>query len=75
MIRIIYYRDKCIGCSSCSDISPYRWKINDQDGKCNLIGASSKRNNIFILTTGNDELEECLNASESCPVNIIEVIN
>ena len=73
MIQIIYYRKKCIGCNSCSDLSPERWTINEQDGKSILAGATAKRDNIFILHTTNDELEDCVNVSESCPVNVIEV--
>jgi ferredoxin len=72
MIQIIYHRDKCIGCNSCSDLSPYRWNINEQDGKSNLVG-SVLRKNIYVLQTSDDEMEDCMNASDNCPVNIIEV--
>lgn len=73
MIKVIYYREKCIGCSSCSDIASERWEIDEVDGKCNLLGSENKRNNIFILNTTEDEYISLTEVSDSCPVGIIEV--
>lgn len=72
MIKIFYHREKCIGCNSCSDLSPDRWDISGQDGKSNLIG-SVLRKNIYVLQTSDDEMDDFMNASDSCPVNIIDV--
>jgi ferredoxin len=73
MIQIIYYRDKCIGCSSCSEIDSFRWIIDDTDGKSNLNGAVLRKNNIWILNTSEDEQFAFEDSADSCPVGIIEV--
>ena len=72
MIRIFHHRVRCIGCGYCEEIAPYRWKIDNWDGKASLIDASEKRG-IFTLTVGDDEWEDSMNAAELCPVKIIHV--
>ncbi|MFN3404621.1 MAG: ferredoxin [Cytophagaceae bacterium] len=72
-MKIIFYREKCIGCCSCSDIWPEKWEINDRDGKSDLLGSEIRKNGIQILQTEPDEENICLEVSDCCPVGIIEL--
>jgi len=40
--KIIHQRSECIGCGMCASIAPQTWKINEEDGKADLIGAEKK---------------------------------
>ena len=71
-MKIIFEREKCIGCGSCVAICPEFWEIAE-DGKSHL--KNSKRD----LKTGNDELEitkvKCgQDATDVCPVQCIHII-
>ncbi len=71
-MKVVFFRNKCIGCGSCVQVLPKRWQISRLDGKSNLIGASSK-NSAFVLDTTELEragFEECM---INCPVNIIRI--
>ncbi|EHQ24210.1 ferredoxin [Mucilaginibacter paludis] len=72
MIRIIQYRNKCIGCNACVEASFYRWRISKQDGKSTLIGGTEKKG-IYMVTVGDDEYDSSMIAAKSCPVNIIKI--
>ncbi len=72
MIRIIQHRAKCIGCNYCVEAAPARWIMDDKDGKSNLIGAKGKKG-IYIVSAGDDELDENMEAANICPVGIIRV--
>ncbi|ELR73466.1 ferredoxin III [Fulvivirga imtechensis AK7] len=72
MIRIIQYRDKCIGCNACVEAAPDRWRISRQDGKSILVGGKQKKNTYSVLVS-DIELPENLRAATHCPVNIIKV--
>jgi ferredoxin len=70
MVRIFHQRIKCIGCNYCAEVAPYRWQMNETDGKCNLTdGAENK--GIYTAVVGNDEYAANREAAEVCPVNII----
>ncbi len=72
MIRIIHYRAKCIGCNACAEVAPYRWVMDDADGKSNLVEGKNKRD-VYSALVMDDEWDDNLEAAESCPVNIIKV--
>lgn len=72
MVRIIQWRDKCIGCNACVEASYYRWRISQKDGKCTLVEGKEKRG-LFMVVVGDDEYESNLVAARNCPVNIIKV--
>jgi ferredoxin len=72
MINISHYRQKCIGCGYCEEIAPYRWKMDTNDGKANLLGAIQKRD-VFSCQSTEDELVDNQKAAEICPVKIIKV--
>lgn len=72
MIRITHFRTNCIGCNYCVEVAPYRWEMDNSDGKSNLLSAKVKKG-IYISIVGNDEYEDNLEAADLCPVNIIKV--
>ncbi len=72
MVRIIFYRAKCIGCNACVEAAPERWRISKTDGKSNLIGGKEKKG-IYHARLSDDEYEANSIAAQHCPVNIIKV--
>lgn len=50
-------KELCIGCGTCAAISPNVFKINDADGKAEVINQ--------------DDAEGAKNGVESCPVQAI----
>ncbi len=72
MIRITHHRAKCIGCNYCVEVAPFRWVMDESDGKSSLTDAKSKKN-IFIAVVSDDEYNHNKEAAEICPVNIIKV--
>ena len=73
MPKIAHYRNKCIGCNSCVEQAPDRWKISEADGKSILIGSKKKRE-VFVTEIRMDELEANERAARDCPVNIIKIL-
>ncbi len=72
MIRITHHRTNCIGCGYCNEVAPYRWHMNDKDGKSDLVAASGKKE-IYTAVVADDEWEDNQEAAELCPVKIIRV--
>ncbi|MDP3728759.1 MAG: chorismate mutase [bacterium] len=72
MILITHRRNDCIGCNSCVEHAPLRWRMDELDGKSQLIG-STKKGEHFVLKVSDDELEANKLAEQDCPVNIIHV--
>jgi ferredoxin len=72
MVRIVHYREKCIGCNACVEVAPDRWRISRKDGKSTLVGGLTKKGIQTILVSG-DELNENKNAADNCPVRVIRV--
>jgi ferredoxin len=71
MTKIVYLRDKCIGCNSCVEHAPGYWEMAG-DGKAKLIN-SRKNKAAYILDINESELDENKLAAESCPVRIIKI--
>ncbi len=73
MVKIVHYRNKCIGCNSCVELAPAFWGMNEEDGKSNLKG-SHKKKEVEILEITHADVEENEKAAKDCPVNIIHVL-
>lgn len=71
-MRIIYYRDKCIGCNYCVEAWPERWQMSKRDGKCVLIGGK-KKGQVYRADVGEHERDLNERAAEVCPVDVIRV--
>lgn len=72
MIRITQYREKCIGCYTCAELAPFRWRMSKKDGKSTLLGAENKKG-FFHFIAGRDELDINRKAAEACPSRVIQV--
>jgi ferredoxin len=72
MIRITYFRSKCIGCNACVEADPFRWRVSKKDGKCTLVEGKEKKG-VFFATINEDEYDQNRMAEINCPVNIIRV--
>lgn len=72
MVRILFYRGKCIGCNGCVEAAPERWRVSTRDGRSSLIDGKEKKG-IFKAVVSLDEYDQNLQAARNCPVNIIQV--
>jgi ferredoxin len=73
MIRIIHFRNKCIGCFACVEADSDRWRVSRRDGKSILIDSVPKKDH-FIATVSSHEMESVLAAERNCPVKVIRVV-
>lgn len=62
--KIEYDRKGCIGAGTCEAVCPKSWKIAD-DGKANVL----------IKEFDEESLKCNMDAAESCPVNVIHIID
>jgi len=72
MVRIVHFREKCIGCNACVELAPDRWIMSKKDGKSTLI-KSKEKNGIYTALVGDDEFKIHQIAAKTCPTNIIKV--
>lgn len=59
----------CIGCGVCASVAPEFWEMND-DGKSHLKGSKGNKRQV-----SDKEAEKNKAAAESCPVNVIHIID
>jgi len=79
---IKYDRIGCIGAAACAAVAPDFWEI-DADGKANLLKGNKIDDANWELTLSEEELgdkfdevfEKHRDAAESCPVNVIKIID
>lgn len=72
MRKIYQKREKCIGCAYCVGVAPGFWRMNDLDGKCDLIDSYLVKNE-YVLTIFEDDVEPNSKASKLCPANCIRI--
>jgi ferredoxin len=72
-MRILFQREKCIGCNYCVEQAPERWQMSKRDGKSVLIGGKLKGNMVQV-EVGEAEREANMRAAEVCPVKIIRLV-
>lgn len=65
-------KDTCIGCGACTVIADKIFQIGD-DGLAEVINPSEKENDK-VMEIIDEEKENVIDASESCPTSAIEVI-
>lgn len=71
-MKIVYYRNDCIGCNSCVEHAPDCWKISEDDGKVVLID-SIEKNGVFVKEISEGDLPENELAARDCPMGIIKI--
>ena len=73
MNKIIYYRDKCIGCGICYEQQPDLWRMSKKDGKASLL-KSTLKNAVFVLSVSKTIQQQTRKAAQACPVKIIKIV-
>lgn len=72
--KIEHDRVNCIGCSACVAVSPDHWKMAD-DGKASIIKGKSREDHWEEKDIEEAEMQHYKEAAESCPVNVIHIID
>jgi len=72
--KIEYDRPNCIEILSCAATYPERWTIGT-DNKADLVGGTEESPGQWILEFTEEELEKFKISAESCPVNVIHIID
>lgn len=70
-IRVSHQRNKCIGCGSCVLLASKNWKMNDNDGRSDLIEGVLQKNGVVTSVIDEGEYEANKDAADACPVGII----
>jgi len=73
MHKIIYYRNKCIGCGICFEQQPGLWRMSKKDGKATLLRSTAKKD-VFVLSVSNHIQQQAQKVARVCPVKIIKVV-
>jgi ferredoxin len=73
--QIVFDRPNCIACKACEVIAPEHWKISAEDGKSEVVGGSKTADGKMTRDIDDAALEANLNAAQSCPVNVIHLVN
>ena len=75
--RVVYDRNNCIGIGSCALLQPERWVMirNGNDNRADLIGGIAQKDGILVAEFTEEEFVQFKSAAESCPVNVIHIID
>lgn len=73
MVIVTLQRAKCIGCNYCVELAPGQFQMSKKDGKTVLLKSQDKKGFHTIKSHDVSILEDCENAAQACPVNIISV--
>lgn len=72
--KIRHDRPNCIGCNACASIAPEFWEMSPMDGKSDIIGSAKTEEGWEELDISEADYEKNITAAESCPVNVIHLI-
>lgn len=72
--KIKHDRENCIGCSACASLCERFWEMN-ADGRSDLIGGDKLEDGFQSLEIEERDFECNMDVAESCPVNVIHLIN
>jgi len=69
-------RKGCIGAAACAAVAPKFCKMNDEDGKVDLIGGKASKNNEHQeIEIDEADLQMNKEAADVCPVKVIVIKN
>ncbi|MBI5797450.1 ferredoxin [Candidatus Woesearchaeota archaeon] len=71
--KVLYFREKCIGCGVCVGTAPEQWEMSFTDGKSVLKNAELRKD-VFVLVIPSFASAVNKQAAEACPVKIIQVL-
>jgi ferredoxin len=72
--QIQHDRPNCIGCAACAAVAPDFWTMNE-DGKSDIVGSKMLEDETEELDIDEKNFNENKEAADSCPVNVIHIIN
>ncbi len=72
--QIRHDRPNCIGCNACASIAPEFWEMNPMDGRSDIIGSTLTDEGWEELEIDAADFKKNQDAAESCPVNVIHLI-
>ncbi len=67
-------RPNCIGCAACEAVAPDFWEMN-ADGKSDIKGGKNVDNGWQNLELKEKDFVVNKDAADSCPVNVIHIVN
>jgi len=73
-IRIMHDRPNCIGCAACAAVAPDFWTMSE-DGKSDIVGSIKKEDETEELDIEEKDYAINKEAADSCPVNVIHIVN
>ena len=72
--KIEHDRPNCIGCAACAAVAPDFW-IMSEDGKSDIVGCKKREDEWEVLDICEKDYAANKEAADSCPVNVIHIIN
>jgi ferredoxin len=72
MPKVIFYRNKCIGCSICREMQPASWRMSKKDGKAVLLNSIEKKQ-IHQLNIHESLVDTTKEVMEACPARAIKI--
>ena len=67
-------RPNCIGCAACEAVAPNFWEMNP-DGKSDIKAGKHREDGWQELDIEDKDFQGNKDAAESCPVNVIHLID
>ncbi len=67
-------KGNCIGCGACEAVAPKFWEM-EEDGKSKLKGGIKAKSEWYELEIAEKDFEANKESADSCPVNVIHIIN
>ena len=71
--KLEHDRPNCIGCAACAAIAPDFWKMDDEEGKSDIIDGKRDAEGKEERDIEDKDVEINKEAAESCPVNVIHL--
>ena len=72
--QVQHDRPNCIGCAACAAVAPDFWTM-DEDGKSDIVGCKKRDDEWEELDIEEKHYKENREAADSCPVNVIHIVN
>lgn len=72
--QIQHDRPNCIGCAACAAVAPDFW-VMSEDGKSDIVGCKKRDDEWEELDIEEKNYQVNKEAADSCPVNVIHIIN
>ena len=72
--QVQHDRPNCIGCAACAAVAPDFW-VMSEDGKSDIVGCRKRDDEWEELDIEEKDFTANKEAADSCPVNVIHIIN